>query len=131
MKEMFDLMNPLQEKSLDELTKALVEKFKPLQILCFSTHCRVDASLSCFSETRVVESCDYELLTVTGQQASTEIEMQEFTSSIYQNGKIVILNITKEDMESAIESKNLYISTILKDGVALYLADGFNVKLPD
>src|SRR6476469_10969617 len=111
MKEMFDLMNPLQEKRLDELTKAIVEKFKPLQILCFSTNFRVDAALSCFLETRVIESCDYELLTVTESSESTEDDFQDFTREVYHNGKVVVLNLNKEDMEKAIESKNLYVTT--------------------
>lgn len=130
MKEMFDLTNPLQEKRLNDLVKGIVAKFKPLLILCFASNLRVDASLSCFSEIRVIECCDYELLTVTESLANSEEEMQKFTSDIYRNGKIAILNLKNEDMEQAIKSKNLYISTILSDGVVLYVADGFEVQLP-
>ncbi len=131
MKEIFELMNPLQEKRLDELVKGIVERFKPHQILCFAGNLRIDAALSCFSEPRLIDSCDYELLTVIDSQGITENEMQDFVSSIYRNGKVTILNLKKDDMRKAIESKNLYITTILREGAVLYTSDGFDLKLPD
>ncbi len=128
---MFELMNPLQEKRLDELIKGIVEKFKPLQILCFASNLRIDAALSCFSEARVIESCDYELLTVTDSPGSTENEMQDFVSSIYRNGKVIILNLKKDDMHKAVKSKNLYITTILNEAAVLYIEDGFDSQIPN
>lgn len=131
MKKMFDLMNPIQEKRLDELVKSIVEKFNPLEILCYASNLRVDAAISSFSELRLIESCDYELLTVTEALGSSETEIQEFISGIYRSGNVTILNLIKEDMDKAIESKNLYITTILKEAAVLYIADGFDMQLPD
>lgn len=131
MKEMFDLMNPIQEKRLDELVKGIVEKFKPLQILCYASNIRVDAALSCFSELRLIESCDYELLTVTERWGSSEAELQEFISGTYRSGSVTILNLKKEDIKKAIETNNVYITTILKEGTVLYIADGFDIKFPE
>lgn len=131
MKEMFDLMSPIQEKRLEDLVKSIVDKFNPLQILCYATNLRLDAAISCFSELSLIESCDYELLTVTEQWGSSEIELQEFTSDIYRSGSVTILNLKKQDLEKAIHSNNLYITTILKEGTVLYIADGFDIKLPE
>ncbi len=130
MKQIFDLMNPAQEKRLDELVKDIVKKFNPLQILCYASNLRIDAAISCFSELRLIESCDYELLTVTELLGRSETELQEFISEIYRGGSVTVLNLTKGDMEKAIKSKNLYISTILSEGVVLYVADGFEIQLP-
>ena len=131
MKEIFELMNPLQEKRLDQMVKGIVERFKPHKILCFASNLRIDAALCCFSESRLIESCDYELLTVIDSQGFTENEMQDFVSSIYRNGKVTILNLKTDDMRKAIESKNLYVTTILREGAVLYISDGYDLKFPD
>ena len=131
MKEMFDLMNSVQEKRLDELVKSIVEKFNPLVILCYATNFRVDVAVSCFSELRLIELCDYELLTVTEPLGNSEAELQKFVSGIYRSGSVTILNLNKEDMFKAVKSQNVYITTILKVGTVLYIADGFDVYLPE
>jgi uncharacterized protein len=125
MEKLFDLMNPLQEKRLEEMVKAIVNQFKPLQILCFASNLKTDVMLSCFSEPTLVEQCDYDILTISGEAGDSENDIQKFVSNFYRNGSVTIFNLNTDDMERAIASRNIYITTILEKGTILYISEGF------
>lgn len=129
MEKLFELMNPVQEKRLEELVKAIADEFKPLQIFCFASSLKTDVMLSCFSKPKQIEKCDYEILTITEVTGSSEDDMQKFVANFYGDGTVTILNLKKDAIKSAIENKNIYITTILEKGTILYIADGFDVQL--
>ena len=124
MEAMFLALNARQEQRLEELIKAMVDRFNPLQILCFGSKVETNAAYSCFFRDKELDRCSFDLLTITEDGVDAGPEMQAFSNLIYKNGSVKVLHLTIGTVKAAIEGGDVFVNTILKDGVVLFVREG-------
>ncbi|UKJ07903.1 HEPN domain-containing protein [Solitalea lacus] len=124
MKKHFSFVCSDQDKALQILIKALVEKYKPERILCFGRVRSSNQSSSCF-----LASCDqstyhYFLLMITSESTRIEHQVQDFVNYHFTAGKITILSHGRETIHEAVLKNSRFFSTVSSQGCLLYASDG-------
>lgn len=128
------LKNPIpftvrQFKELEDILLKLTDHYKPENIICFgSQHCD-NIKASCFAEHRTIANYHYFLLMITTGKTRIEHEVQDFVNKFTTNGTVTIVVHGIETVSDAINNGSRFFSSVVREGVPLYSATGFNLCL--
>ncbi|WP_158799430.1 HEPN domain-containing protein [Pedobacter sp. L105] len=104
----------------------LVDKFKPLQIFCFSKTNLASETSGCFKDQHQTYNCNYCLLLVTATNTRIDHEVQEYVNFHYRHGEITILCHGRDSILEAIKANNRFFITVYTTGQLLYSHDGMS-----
>lgn len=128
------LQNPIpftvrQFKELEDILLKLREQYKPENIICFGSHHYDTIKVSCFAENISLCNYHYFLLMVTATKTRIEHEVQDFVNKFTLNGTITIIVHGIETIRDAINNGSRFFALVVRNGVQLYSASGFNLCL--
>lgn len=106
--------------------QCLVEKFKPLQLFCFAKTNLLTEITGCFKDQHSIHHSNYCLLMVTETNTRIDHEVQEYSNSHYQHGRIAIICHGQECILEAIKANNRFFMTVYTTGQLLYSHDGMS-----
>ncbi|RZK26603.1 MAG: HEPN domain-containing protein, partial [Flavobacterium sp.] len=105
----------------------LIDKFKPLQIFCFSKRFIMDGMSGTFVENTTAYQCHYCLLMVTDTNTRIDHEVQDYANGLYVDGTITILCHGQEPISEAIQKNSRFFISLYSIGKLIYSRDGINV----
>jgi len=128
------LQNPIpftvhQFKELEDILLKLTEHYKPENIICFGSHHYDTIKVSCFADNISLCNYHYFLLMVTATKTRIEHEVQDFVNKFTANGTITIIVHGIETIQDAINNGSRFFASVVRNGVQLYSASGFNLCL--
>ncbi|WP_158798663.1 HEPN domain-containing protein [Pedobacter sp. L105] len=104
--------------------QSLVDKFQPLQLFCFAKTTVLTETTGCFKDHQNSHYSNYSLLMVTETATRIDHEVQEFSNTYYQHGRIGIICHGQESILAAIKANNRFFMTVYTTGQLLYSRDG-------
>ncbi|RZK73798.1 MAG: HEPN domain-containing protein [Pedobacter sp.] len=120
-----------QIKTFNYFLNALVQRFDPMQVICFGHHHTMDHLESFFTEKYTIGHCNYFLLLIIKAPASLSHALQEFANRNYDFGTITMLAHSPQAIVESLSLNNRFFSTVLSNGRSLYKKEVFalNVEL--
>lgn len=114
-----------QIKNFNYFLNVLVQRFDPMQVICFGHHNTIDHLESFFADKNTNGQCDYFLLLVMKAPASVNHALQEFANCNYDFGSITVLAHSPQAISESVSLKNRFFATVLSKGKSLYNKQGF------
>lgn len=105
----------------------IVEKFRPVQIFCFSQRFITDGRTGTFVDNNTAYQCHYCLLMVTETNTRIDHEVQDYVNGIYEDGTITFLCHGQEAISEAIQKNSRFFISLYSSGKLIYIRDGINV----
>ncbi len=124
MKNVLSHLNEQQTEQLKQFFNKLSTQFNPEKIYCFGARINGMGRHSCFISDPNDHTCNYDLLLITADEERREYEIQDYVNEQYLYGKMTILCHSSNAASLAIENKNHFFTTVFRDGLLLYHADG-------
>lgn len=116
--------NQDKESYFKAFIKSLVEKFHPLQILCFAKKTTEVKTSGCFAEQQTNHYSDYCLLLVTETNVRIDFPAQDFAYYHFKLGTVTTICYGKQALSEAIKANSRFFITIYAKGELLYSRDG-------
>lgn len=105
------------------LIELLIQRFYPIQILCFAKSSTTYTIRTCFGQ--AIDSCkeDYFLLLVTKESTRIEHEIQDFINAHFKYGIVTVLAHGKKSVLNALNTGSRFFTNIYQSGTLLYSSD--------
>jgi len=115
---------------LQNFIELLVEKYRPLRVVCFGRTSSTKQNIGCFMEPWEKEHCHHFLLMVTESATRIEHEVQDFANGHFLDLDITIIVHGQKNVEAAIEANSRFYCTVFEHGELLYKSDGLFMERP-
>ena len=113
-----------KDKYFKTFIKSLVEKFHPLQILCFAKKTTEVKTSGCFIDQQTSHHSDYCLLLVTETNVRIDFPAQDFAYYHFRLGTVTTICYGQQALSEAIKANSRFFITIYAKGELLYSRDG-------
>lgn len=117
-----------QLKNFNYFLNALIQRYDPMQVICFGHHHTVDHLESFFIGNTSIGRCDYFLLLIMKAPACINHQLQDFANRHYDAGTITILVHSEQAISESINLNNRFFQTVINQGRSLYRKGEFNLK---
>jgi HEPN domain-containing protein len=125
----FNTLDPAQIKVLTELTRLLIEKYKPENIFCFGCILNCEKNINAFTEVPDKVSRHYYLLMLTTETVRMENIVQSYINSKFDKAEVTILVHSSETLTNAVAQGHRFFNAVCRNGMQLYSANGLTLTL--